>query len=193
MIKAGYVHTVIIALTVLTISDLTMSPASRERAMLLQPALAAPDQSSTEISASKTISFKALEQYTPISVTLEEDGKQVTYTGVPLRVLLAEMVPDVKLESMPGWKALSRRELVMEVTGDDGYPGLVTAIEIAINKSGDRFVLATHRDGKPIDSGVRLICRMDEARTRCVRQLVSLRVVTVAKKLSLNVSDQKSD
>ena len=144
----------------------------------LQSAHAEPTQ---QLAAAKTISPKELAKYKSVSVSVEQDGKQVKYTGVPLRVILAEMLPHVKLESMPEWKALSRRELVMVVKGDDGYPGLVTAIELSINKTGDRFVLATQKDGKLIESGVQLICKGDDASTRWVRNVVSLRVSTVSK------------
>jgi hypothetical protein len=104
---------------------------------------------------------------------VDDGGKRVKFTGVPLRAMLAEMIPQFKLETMAQWKALARQELVMEVTGDDGYPGLVTALELAINTSGDRLVLATLCDGKPLDSAVQLICKMDEERVRWVRQIVS--------------------
>jgi hypothetical protein len=149
----------------------------------LQPAYAREKARTvpTKLPVSKKISLKALEQYKSITVTVEEDGKKATYVGVPLRVMLAEMLPELGLESMPGWHALSEQELVIEVKGDDGYPGLVTATEVAINKTGDRFLLATQKDGKPFKSAVQLICKMDESRTRCVRQIVSLRVVSVAK------------
>jgi hypothetical protein len=136
----------------------------------------------TQLPVIKAISSDALKKYEQVSITVEADGKKVSYSGVPLRAILADMVPELNLNDMPGWKSLSKQELVMEVLGSDGYPGLVTGTEIAINKPGDRFLLATKRDGQPNESGIQLICRMDEARTRWVREVVSLRVVTVAKK-----------
>jgi hypothetical protein len=148
-----------------------------------QPAYASTDQTTTtELPVSKAISPENLKKYEQISITVETEGKKIKYSGVPLRVILGEMMPELNLTEMPGWKALSKQELVMEVLGSDGYPGLVTGTELAINKSGDRYLLATERDGKPNESGIQLICRMDEARTRWVREVVSLRVVTVAKK-----------
>jgi hypothetical protein len=148
-----------------------------------QPAQASADQATaTQLPVSKAISPDGLKKYEQVSITVETEGKKVKFSGVPLRVILAEMMPELNLSEMPGWKSLSKQELVMEVLGSDGYPGLVTGTELAINKSGDRFLLATERDGKPNESGIQLICRMDEARTRWVREVVSLRVVTVAKK-----------
>ena len=150
----------------------------------LQSAQAASDQVATKLPVSKTISQKELEKYKQISVTVEEDGKKFKYSGVPLRELLADMMPEVKLDTMPEWKALARQELIMEATGDDGYSGLVTALEVAMNKPGDRFFLATLQDGKPVESGIRLICKMDEAHLRWVRQVVSLRIVAVSKSIT---------
>jgi hypothetical protein len=143
-------------------------------------ALAEPTQLATQLPASMKISAKALEKYTSITVEAEEKGNKVKFTGIPLRALLTDLVPGLKIDEMAEWKALSRKELVIEVMGDDGYPGLVTATSIAMNTSGDRYILATQRDGKPIEAGVQLICRLDEARVRWVRQVVSLRVVSLA-------------
>jgi hypothetical protein len=148
--------------------------------LFLGEALAEPTQLATQLPASMKISAKALEKYTQITVEAEEQGNKVKFTGVPVRVLLTELVPDLKIDTMAEWKALTRKELVVEVKGDDGYPGLMTALAIAMNKSGDRYILATQRDGKPIEAGVQLICRLDEARVRWVRQVVSLRVVSIA-------------
>ncbi len=129
---------------------------------------------------SKAVSMKSLADYKTISITIKDDkNKKIKYSGVPLRTLFKEMVPDIKMDTMPDWKALSRQELVMEVKGDDGYPGLVTAIELATNPEGDRFVLATTCDGKPIEKGLQLICKTDEYHVRWVRQVVNLRVVAL--------------
>lgn len=52
-------------------------------------------------------------------------GKKVKYTGVSLRSVFADVVPEYKIQSMPEWKELARQILVVEVTG-----------------AGDRFLLA---------------------------------------------------
>ncbi len=126
------------------------------------------------------ISPAILEKYSTVTVTVNEDGKDKEFKGVPLRLLLSEMMPG-SLASMPNWKNLARQELVLEVKGDDGYPGLVTAAEVAINESGDRYILATKENGKPIDSGVRMICKLDEHHVRWVHSIVSLRLAGVKK------------
>ena len=154
-----------------------------------RPAEAAPETVSASTSAmttqmpvSKAVSIKSLEKQETITISVTEEGKESKYTGVPVRVLLAEMLPEFKLDVMPEWKRLTRQELVMEVVGDDGYAGLVTATDLAINKAGDRFLLATQKDGVAVKSGVQLICKMDEARVRWIRGVVSLRLLSVAKK-----------
>ncbi len=122
----------------------------------LPPALALGNSAQCQTLSGKAITLEGLEKYKAITITVKDDNKESTYSGVPLRTLLTDMVRDIKLEKMPEWKALSRREIIMEFTGNDGYPGLVTAIEIAINKDGDRFILATHKDGKLIEGGAQL-------------------------------------
>jgi hypothetical protein len=144
-------------------------------------AAATSAQSTDYVIASKTISLTDLRKYPQTTIEAEEKGIKVKYSGVPLRLLLAEMLPDCKLESMPEWKALTKRELVMELKGDDGFPSLVTVTEVAINKSGDRFIIATEKDGKPLDVAPQLICKIDEARTRCVRNVVALKIVSLAR------------
>ena len=134
----------------------------------------------SDVPVTRAISRDAmLKSYKPLTVTVDEDGKKVKYTGVPLRVVFQEMLPEYKLQSMPQWKELARKNLVVEVVGSDGYPGLVTALELAMNADGDRFILATDRNGKPNEKGVQLICKMDQAHVRWVREIVSLRVVAV--------------
>lgn len=143
-----------------------------------EAANAASDTQANEfLPLSKSISTTALAAYKSITISVEEKGKKVRYSGVPLRTLFAEMLPQLKIDSMPDWKALSFKELVIELKGDDGYPGLVTATEMAINTDGDRFLLATERNGKPIETGVQLVCKADPEHVRWVRQVVSLRIL----------------
>lgn len=65
------------------------------------------------------------------------------------------------------------------VIGDDGYPGVVTLLEIAMNKSGDKFILATKCDGKPFENAPQLIVKNDEVRTRWVHKVVRFEVKEV--------------
>lgn len=144
----------------------------------LQAARASAEQT-LKLPIAKKISISELSKYKILSVVVEEDGAQVKYEGVPLRTLLAELLPELNLDAMKDWKKIAAEELVMELKGKDGYPGIATALEVAMNKSGDRFILATHRDGRPIDSGVKLVCKLDEAHARWVHEVVQLRIFGV--------------
>lgn len=145
----------------------------------LLPSAVAAEAVATKLPACKPISQKSLEKYKSISISVDDKGQAVKFDGVPLRVLLAEMMPEMAMETMKECNSLARRALVMEAIGDDGYPGMVTTLEVAMNKSGDRYIIATHRDGKPIESGPQLVCRLDEAHTRWVRSVVRLRIAEV--------------
>jgi hypothetical protein len=147
-----------------------------------QPAGAAPAAAVTPLPAEKTISLKDLEKYKAVSVSVSEEGKEVKYSGVPMRVILGEMIPEMKMESMDDLHAVNRKELVLEVLGSDGYPALVTAAELAYNKSGDRFLLATHKDGKLIEEGAHLICKMDDGHFRWVKRVTKLRGLSLKAK-----------
>jgi hypothetical protein len=131
----------------------------------------------------KDVSMSALGKYGSIDICVQDpttegnDKKEMKYTGVPLKTILSDMVPDIKLETMPEIKSAAKRELVVEVKAADGYPALIPVADIALNRLGDRFLLATHEDGKLIESGPQLICKTDQAKTRWVREVVSLRVV----------------
>lgn len=129
--------------------------------------------------ATKDISLDALRKYPQTTIETRDRGVTTKYTGVPLRLLLAELIPDTKLDSMPEWKALTRRGLVLELKGKDGFPSLVTVTELAINKTGDRFILAIEKDGKALDVAPQLICQFDEARVRCVRDIVTVKIFSL--------------
>jgi hypothetical protein len=136
---------------------------------------------SAKLPLCKTVSFADLRAYKTVPVFVEEDGTTVKYEGVPLRTLFCELNVDSHLDTLKGWKSLAGKKIVTELTGDDGYPGLVTAEEIAGDKEGDRFILATRRDGEEIEGGPQLICKLDPDKTRWVKEVVQLRIVAVPK------------
>ena len=129
--------------------------------------------------ADRNISPESLSKYKTISVTVEENGKKNTYEGVPVRTILAEEIPAIN--SMPEWKQLARREIVLKFVADDGFPAIFAATEVATNVSGDRFILATICDGKPLAGGIRLICPKDEHHVRWARQIKSLQFISLEK------------
>jgi len=127
-------------------------------------------------SISKPISKDSLSKIASISVTVQEQGKTVKYSGVPLRALLKEEVSAI--DEMPEWKKLAKQKIMLEVLGKDGFPALMSAVEVATNQSGNRFVLATEEDGKPMES-IKLICPNDEHHTRWVRDCEELKLFCV--------------
>ncbi len=157
--------------SVLFISTLTSLPVKAE----------SPTDTNSTLPVSKAVSLKSLAKYKTISVTVKDNEKDTKYSGVPLRILFAEMMPTRNIDSMAAWKALAKEELVMEVKGEDGFPALIAATELATNVTGDRFVLATECDGKPMDKGLKLICKNDEHHVRWVHEVINLRVIAVPK------------
>ena len=139
--------------------------------------------------ASLEISPKQLEKFATSVIDVDDNGARVQYKGVALRNIVKEMAPSVSIDLMPEWKKLSRLELIVEVKGDDGFPALITATEVAINKSGDKFVLATERDGKTFENSPQLICKDDSARVRWIRKVVSVRITSVMPKSAANSSN----
>ena len=142
------------------------------------PALAGEE---LKLQAQKEINTGMLAKYQQIPVTVNWQGKKTKYNAVPLRALFKEMLPDIPIDTMPDWKALSKKELLLEVKGSDGYPGLVTATEMAINTSGDKFILVSKHNDKSGKDEVDMICKGDEERVRWVRDVASMRIFCVAK------------
>lgn len=135
----------------------------------------------TRFPVSKPISQSEIAKYKTVSVTVDENGISVPYEGVPLRTLVSELIPNSDIDSVKGRKELARKKLVAEVTGEDGYPALIAAHEIAIDTDGERFILATRRDGKPLESGPQLVCNLDGVHTGWVTDVVQIRIVAVPK------------
>lgn len=93
-----------------------------------------------DLPVSKSISRDALlKAYKSMTIAVDEDGKKVKYMGVPLRAVFADVVPEYKIDSMPDWKNLARKTLVVEVTGADGYPGLVNRPRTGNQRLGRSF------------------------------------------------------
>jgi len=97
-------------------------------------------------------------KYKEIAISVvDKDGKEVKYTGVPLRVVLAEMMPDVKLENMPNGKSIAPELVMVAVVmmvirfGHDHRTGHKTRMAIA------SCWLLTRTQA--LESGVQLICK----------------------------------
>ena len=122
----------------------------------------------------------AMKEMEPAEVRVPEGDKTVTYGGVPLAAILAKQAKDTK--SMAGLRALS--DAVLLVRGSDGYQVAVSAVAVAMDTKGERFLMATTRDGKPLDEGfgpIRLIVPGDPKHARWVRNVAAVRLVRLDK------------
>jgi hypothetical protein len=109
-----------------------------------------------------------------------EDGKAVTYSGVPLRVVLNDALKGKP--EMQALRDLSSAVLIVQATDD--YQTAVSAAAVAMDKEGRRYLLAFERDGKALDERqgpVRLIIPGDEQHVRWVRMVSRIFLVRLPK------------
>jgi hypothetical protein len=121
-----------------------------------------------------------LEGLEKAEVRVMEDGRAVTYSGVSLASLLEKQSKGSG--TMPGLRTLS--DAVLLVRGSDGYQAAVSAAAVAMDSKGSRYLLATARDGKPLEKGqgpVRLIIPDDPKHTRWVKDVNKIRLVRLDK------------
>ncbi len=121
-----------------------------------------------------------LEEFEKVEVKVMEDGRAVTYSGVALASLLDKQAKDSKV--MAGLRSLS--DAVILVRGTDGYQAAVSAAAVGMDPKGARYLLATTRDGKPLDKGwgpVRLIVPDDPKHVRWVKEVAKIRLVRLDK------------
>ena len=122
----------------------------------------------------------AWERSTPVEVRVTEQGMPAVYSGVPLRVVL-----EGKLEGQGAMAALrSLADAVLLVRADDGYQAAVSAAEVAMDRKGEKFLLALRRDGKGLGEGqgpVKLIVPGDPERVRWVRMVTGVDLVRLPK------------
>jgi DMSO/TMAO reductase YedYZ molybdopterin-dependent catalytic subunit len=122
----------------------------------------------------------ALKGMDQAEVRVSEEGQTVVYSGVPLAAILAKTSKDSG--TMPGLRSLS--DAVLLVRGTDGYQVAVSAVAVAMDTKGERFLLAIGRDGKPIGESqgpVRLIVPGDPKHARWVRNVAAIRLVRLDK------------
>ncbi len=156
------------------------SSAAEEKSASAPPEVSQRNDSSEleKLPLKRSISLKDLSSEKSINISAVWKGKVQKYTGVPLRTFFKEMI-SIPIENMADWKQLSRYELVVEVVGKDGYPALVSASEMAMNEKGNKFVLCKNTEGK--EESILLVCKDDDYRVRCVRDVAYLRIVPISK------------
>ncbi len=144
-------------------------------AALMMLALGMGDQITVTVEPLKfdPAALKALDQK---QVTVTEKGNRVVYEGVPLRAMLADQLKGGN--AMVNMRDLS--DAVILVRASDDYQTAVSAAEVAMDESGDRYLLALSVDGKPLSrehGPVKLIVPGDGDRVRWVRMISELSLV----------------
>ena len=117
--------------------------------------------------------FRAMDQK---EIRVTEKGQSVVYRGVPLRILLADYLKGGN--AMVNLRDLS--DAVILVRADDGYQTAVSAAEVAMDESGEGFLIAMERDGKPLgeDRGpARLVVPHDPKPVRWIYRITSADLV----------------
>jgi DMSO/TMAO reductase YedYZ molybdopterin-dependent catalytic subunit len=111
-----------------------------------------------------------------VALRVTESGQPVTYTGVPLALVLKDRVEGK--EKMAALRSLSDQVILVAAT--DGYRVAVSAAAAAMDPKGERYLLALKREGKPLGDKagpVRLIVAGDPMHVRWVRMVSSLSLV----------------
>src|SRR5262245_3711501 len=79
-------------------------------------------------------------------VRIDDGGKVTTYSGVPLKAVL-----DAKMKDTTSMAALrSLADAALLVRASDDYQVAVSAVAVAMDPGGRRYLLALERDGKPL-------------------------------------------
>jgi hypothetical protein len=119
----------------------------------------------------------------------DKDNKAVVYRGVPLSAVLRSKVDDPK--SMAALRSLS--DSVLLVYASDGYQVAVSAAAVAMDQSGERYLLALERDGQPLDekqAPAQLIIPGDSQHVRWIRMISGVDLVRLRAKRAAAVRSQ---
>jgi hypothetical protein len=115
-----------------------------------------------------------------VEVRVPEDGKVAVYSGVPLRVVL-----ESKLGGPNEMAALRNvSDAVLLVRATDNYRTAVSAVAVAMDKKGERYLLALTKDGQPLGENqgpIRLITTADPERVRWVRMVNGIDLIRLSK------------
>ncbi len=111
-----------------------------------------------------------------VEFRVDENGRNVVYSGVPLAIVLRDSAKNQ--EGMAFTRSLA--DAVIVVQGADDYQASVSAAAAWIDEKGERYILTTERDGKPLDpkhGPVMLAIPAEKRRVRWVRSVDSLRLL----------------
>ena len=141
--------------------------------------LALSDPSTVQVESLKFDPAAILKAST-IEVKVMERGEAVIYKGVPLRSLLADRLKGPN--AMADLRGLA--DSVLVVRASDDYQAAISAAEVAMDESGQKYLLATQRDGKPLDDKqgpVKLLVPGDPQHVRWVRMISAVDLVKMPK------------
>jgi len=105
-----------------------------------------------------------------VEVRVTEKGREVVYSGVPLRaVLMAKLRGGEEMATLRGLA-----DAVLVVHAADGYQAAVSAAEVAMDAKGEKYLLALERDGEALGDGqgpAKLVVPGDPQHVRWVRMV----------------------
>ncbi|WZO99781.1 molybdopterin-dependent oxidoreductase [Isosphaeraceae bacterium EP7] len=123
--------------------------------------------------------INALKQRPRVELKVKEGDATVTYSGVPLAVVLEGQFKSAR--RMADLRALG--DAVILIRGSDGYQAALGAAEAATDPKGERYLIAFERDGKPLDAKqgpAKLIIPAEAEHVRWVRMIDSLTLVRLS-------------
>ncbi len=138
-------------------------------AAIVVVALAMSDPATVQVESLK-FEPASIQKASQVEVKVMEENEAVTYKGVPLRSLLADRLKGPN--AMADLRNLA--DSVLVVRASDDYQAALSAAEVAMDESGQKYLLATERNGKPLDPKqgvVKLIVPGDPKHVRWVRMV----------------------
>ena len=142
-------------------------------------AFALSDSATVQVEALK-FDPAAIAKASQVEVKVTEQGKAVTYKGVPLRSLLADRLKGPN--AMADLRGLA--DAVLVVRASDDYLATFSAAEVAMDETGQKYLLAVERDGKPLDARqgpAKVIVPGDPQHVRWVRMVSGVDLVRMPK------------
>jgi DMSO/TMAO reductase YedYZ molybdopterin-dependent catalytic subunit len=134
-----------------------------------------------EVSTPLDLNMKDLSAFTQITQKVKDrDGKEHEFGGIALVDILSKA--GVTLGAQLRGENLLNYVLI---TAADGYEVIYTLTEIDPEFTDQVILLATQKDGKPLDAGegaLRVIAVKDKKQARWIRQVRSVKVVSVKNK-----------
>jgi DMSO/TMAO reductase YedYZ molybdopterin-dependent catalytic subunit len=132
-----------------------------------------------ELRTPMVLSIDDLARFTQINVTRKDhDGKDYTYKGVPLEMILQKA--GVTLGKNLRGKNLAKYVLIEAA---DGYKVVFALAELDEEFTDRPIILATEIDGKPVPAAegpFRIIVQGEKKPARCIKQVIAIKVLSAS-------------